>query len=99
MSQSYIDLSRMTEDEAREYIESIRWANGRVCPHCDSDKSYRLEAKKESKKPVRKGVYKCSKCRKQFTVMVGTIFSGSHIPLNKWLIAICLMSTSKKQLC
>lgn len=96
MNADYLDLSKFTEDQARDYLESIRWANGRTCPHCNSEKSYKLNPKKNSNKPVRKGVYKCSKCRKQFTVMVGTIFSDSHIPLNKWLISIYLMASSKK---
>ena len=58
--------------------------------------AYRLEAKPDSKRPVRKGVYKCKACRKQFTVTVGTIFEDSHIPLNKWLMAINLLCSSKK---
>lgn len=44
----------------------------------------------------RKGAYKCKDCRKQFTVTVGTIFEGSHIPLHKWLMAIHLLCASKK---
>lgn len=97
MKQSnYIDISKFTEDDARKYLEDLRWANGRICPHCGCDTSYKLEPKKESKRPVRKGVYKCKKCRKQFTVTVGTIFAESHIPLNKWLIAVHLMCSSKK---
>jgi hypothetical protein len=27
-------LSKLTEEQAREKLESIRWANGVVCPHC-----------------------------------------------------------------
>jgi transposase-like protein len=83
-------------DKAREYLESKRWPNGVVCPHCGSTEAYRLEANIESKSPVRVGVYKCKACRKQFTVTVGTIFEDSHIPLYKWLMAIQLMCSSKK---
>ena len=67
-----------------------------VCPHCGSLESYKLEAKENSKSPVRNGVYKCKACREQFTVTVGTIFEDSHIPLNKWLMAIQLLCSSKK---
>jgi transposase-like protein len=84
------------EDKAREYLERKRWANGVTCPHCGSMEAYKLEAKPESKRPVRKGVYKCKDCRKQFTVTVGTIFEDSHIPLHRWLIAIYLLCSSKK---
>ncbi len=81
---------------AREYLETRRWPNGPICPHCDSKKVYRIKGRVNSIRPARPGLYKCGKCRKQFTVTVGTIFEGSHIPLNKWLYAIYLMCTSKK---
>jgi len=80
------------ENEARKYLESIRWTNGVVCPHCGSDeKHYPLKGK-----ATREGVWKCKKCRKQFSVTVGTVFERSHIPLNKWLLAAFLLSSSKK---
>ena len=47
-------------------------------------------------KSHRPGVYKCKGCEKQFTVTVETLFERSHIPLNKWLLAIHLMTASKK---
>jgi transposase-like protein len=84
------------ETKAREFLESKRWPNGVKCAHCNHDKVYALTAKPESKKPVRAGVYKCAKCRQQFTVRVGTIFEDSKIPLCKWLMAIHLMTSSKK---
>jgi len=84
------------DDSARELLERLRWSNGRACPHCGSLESYQLKPKSESKKPVRKGVYKCKACRKQFTVTVGTIFEDSHIRLHKWLLAIQLLCSSKK---
>ncbi len=84
------------EDSARELLESLRWPNGAACPHCGGADPYRLTAKATSKAPVRKGVWKCKACRKQFTVTVGTVFEHSHVPINKWLLAIHLMASSKK---
>jgi transposase-like protein len=84
------------EDMARAFIESKRWPNGPVCPHCKATEVYKLTAKPGSKSPVRPGVYKCSKCRKQFTVRVGSIFEDSKLPLRHWLYAIHLMTSSKK---
>jgi transposase-like protein len=81
-------------DKAREYLESVRWANGVVCPHCGSlGKHYKFEGKAH-----RPGVYKCveSACAKQFTVTVGTVFESSKIKLHIWLQATYLMSASKK---
>ncbi|MBE0672581.1 MAG: IS1595 family transposase [Anaerolineales bacterium] len=85
-------------ETARQYIEKMRWPDGKpVCPHCGCvDDVYRLTPKVASKSPARLGVLKCKHCRKQFTVTVGTIFEGSHIPLNKWLQAIYFMCTRKK---
>src|SRR5436190_5355187 len=85
------------EDKAREFLESQLWPNGPVCPHCGEHGGYKLTAHKlDSKRPMRKGVYKCCGCRKQFTVRVGTIFEESKLPLRKWLMAIHLMTSSKK---
>src|SRR4030066_238481 len=86
----------LNEDAAREYLEQIRWADGAICPHCNSIGAYKLQPKAESKRPVREGVWKCKVCRKQFTVTVGTIFADSHIPLYQWLSAIQFLCASKK---
>ena len=94
----FTELSKLTESKARKYLEKLRWPDGKpICPHCGvEDKAYALKAKPDSDKPVREGVYKCRHCRKQFTVTVGTVFEGSRIPLNKWIMAISLMCSSKK---
>ncbi|MEW8551660.1 MAG: IS1595 family transposase [Candidatus Thiodiazotropha endolucinida] len=79
-------------DKAREHLEKQRWSNGPVCPHCGGDtKIYQMKSK-----AARPGLYKCGDCRKQFTVTVGTLFEGSRVPLNKWLMAVHLMCASKK---
>lgn len=65
----------LTEDEARETFEAIRWSDGAVYLHCKSKESYELTPKGETKTKVCPGVYKCKACRKQFTVTVGTIFA------------------------
>ena len=39
---------------------------------------------------------KCAKCRKQFTLRMGTIFQDSRLPLVKWFTAMFLLSNSKK---
>lgn len=85
------------EEKAREHIEKIRWPNGPVCPHCGVvNKASKVTPRPNSKKPVRKGVWWCQECGKQFTVTIGSIFEDSHIPLHKWLLAIHLMLSSKK---
>jgi transposase-like protein len=83
------------EDQAIALLESIRWPNGAACPHCGGCDPYRIVARKIGTR-TRKGLWKCSQCRKQFTVKVGTIFEQSHIPVSKWLMAIHLLTASKK---
>ncbi len=85
------------EDAARQLLEEMRWGkDGAVCPHCGGADPYKLTPKVTSKKPGRKGLHKCKACRKQFTVTVKTVFEDSRIPLSKWLLAIHLLSSSKK---
>ena len=87
------ELTKLTEEEARQYLEAIRWPTGVVCPHCGC-----MEVVKLQGKSTRPGVYKCKArgCRKQFTVTVGTIFERSHIKLREWVLAFHLMCSSKK---
>src|SRR5438874_6291196 len=94
----HIMLRFPDEDAARTYLEGKLWPEGPRCPKCGASVPYKLTARPTSKRPGRKGLYKCSnkECHKQFTVTVGTIFEDSHIPLNKWLIAIYMMCSSKK---
>ncbi|MBZ5557535.1 MAG: IS1595 family transposase [Acidobacteriia bacterium] len=83
------------EDAARALLEDMRWGNNPTCPHCGGLNPYRLVARKPGAK-TRKGLWKCSQCRKQFTVTVGTVFEDSRIPISKWLLAIHLIGSSKK---
>jgi transposase-like protein len=89
---------RFADDEtAREYIESVLWPHGAVCPHCkntDAKRIWKIQANPAKK--IRAGLHRCAECNKEFTVTVGTIFEDSHIPLRKWLIASYLLCSSKK---
>lgn len=79
-------------DKAREHLEAINWPNGPVCPHCgERERVHRLQGKSH-----RAGLVQCNACQKNFTVTVGTVFERSKIPLNKWLLATFLLSSSKK---
>jgi transposase-like protein len=80
------------EQKAYDFVESIVWPDGPVCPHCGS-----VERISQMKgKSTRIGSYKCYSCRSKFTVKIGTIFEDSHIPMRSWLQAIYLLASSKK---
>jgi transposase-like protein len=78
---------------AREWLEARVWKNGRACPHCGAveERTRKLEGAAH-----RAGLYQCNECRQQFTATVGTLFERSKIPLSKWLMAMFLLSASKK---
>lgn len=92
------------QDKARQHLEAQRWPNGPVCAHCGATSEHvraitGARANPSAKNPEgveRRGLYQCNACRQQFTVTVKTIFERSKIPLNKWLAATYLISSSKK---
>ena len=86
-----IDVGRLTEEEARSILESIRWPHGLACPHCGSVKVTRMETVK-----ARDGLIQCNDCRGQFTVTVGTVMHRSHITLRQWVQAFYSVCAHKK---
>ena len=69
------------------YLEKHRWANAPICPYCNSTKS--------STKP-KEYRYTCLNCGRSYSVLVGTIFESTKLPLTKWFAAICLILNAKK---
>lgn len=76
------------EQHCHEFLAGMRWPDGPVCPHCGSKQVSFLE---------RQHRFQCTSrhANRQFTVKVGTVFEDSHIPLNKWLPAVWLISNAK----
>ena len=77
------------EEAARQWFEAARWPNGPICPKCGSEKHYATK---------KLGRYRCaaSTCRKDFTVMTGTVMERSHAKLTQWAAAFHLGASSKK---
>ena len=92
---TYLDVMKWTNEEARSFLERMRWPDGPICPKCGVERPYRITRRSKTKNTVR-SLFKCRACRRQFTVTVGTIFEDSKIPLSKWLAAMFLMCSSKK---
>jgi transposase-like protein len=102
---SVLSLPRFHDEAAAfEYLESIVWRDGVVCPHCGvvGGRVYKLEGVVHNTQKgaragnIRYGLKKCGECRKQFTVKVGTVFEHARIPLHKMLQAVHLIMSSKK---
>src|SRR5216684_7720953 len=87
------DAIFVNEDEARRALETVRWPDGAVCPHCGT---YGDRIALVAGNGHRPGLYYCNECKGQFTVTVGTVFERSKIPLSKWWMAVYLMNASKK---
>lgn len=82
------------EAAAFQFLESVLWPTGPICPHCgnyDPKRVYELKGK-----TTRMGLKKCAECRKPFTVTMNTVFQSRHVPLHKMLQAVFLLTSSKK---
>jgi len=91
-----------TEADAYEFLEELRWGDAPVCPHCGSvRKPYFLKPRNGTSRATRTGsaserrVWKCADCRKQFSVLTGTIFHGTKISVRKWVFVVFEMCSSK----
>ena len=73
-------------DLALAFVVDLRWPDGVVCPDCGSDKNSFLSTRR---------LWKCSGCKKQFSVKVGTIFEDSPLGLDKWLPAMWMLANSR----
>ncbi|MFC1659680.1 IS1595 family transposase [Pseudomonadota bacterium] len=83
-------ISQFPDQQAcLDYLAKKRWGNEPVCPYCGSFKVY----KHTEKNKVR---FQCGDCNKSFSPTVGTIFHNSHIPLQKWFLAISMILNAKK---
>jgi transposase-like protein len=76
------------EEAALAYLEQRRWGEKAACPHCGE--AERVQVRKVV------GYFRCLSCKEDFTVRTGTIMERSHIPLDKWLYAMYLLSTARK---
>jgi transposase-like protein len=76
-----------TDEKCRELLERLRWPEGVTCPRC---KDHRISRMKDWAR------FECSMCQYQFTVMSGTIFHDSHLPLTMWFLAVLLICEAKK---
>src|SRR5437764_4888427 len=75
-----------TDEQCREYLFEARWPDGFRCAACGHDDAYSLRTKI---------VHECVACRKQHSLLAGTIFEQTKTGLAKWFLAIYLVTSSK----
>ena len=77
-----------TEAQCELTLEAVRWPEGFRCPRCDGAAHYVV------RDGVRK-VFQCVACRHQASLIAGTLFQGTKLPLTTWFLAIYLISQAK----
>jgi transposase-like protein len=75
-------------DNCLRLISKLRWPNGVTCPTCGRKNARFL-------KNQRKWQCKSVHPKRQFSVKVGTIFEDSPLPLDKWLVAVWMVTNCK----
>lgn len=91
-----------TEADAYLLMEELRWGDGEpICPHCDNIGASYIQPTNGVSRKTRTGamserrVWRCLSCRKQFSVLTGTIFHGTKVPLRTWVLVVFEMCASK----
>jgi transposase-like protein len=79
-----------TEEACIAHLEKARWGGKIICPYCASEKTCA-----HNQKHTRQNL-QCQTCTRSFSVTVGTIFHHTHLPLQKWFLAISLVLNAKK---
>lgn len=80
----FLDWFGSDADCAR-YLAELRWPEGFSCPKCSHDKAWITS----------RFLYACSACDKQTSLIAGTIFEGTRLPLLTWFRAAWMVSSSK----
>lgn len=91
-----------TDADAYLFLEEMRWADtGPVCPNCGNMGATFLNPANGVSRKTRTGamserrVWRCTSCRKQFSVLTGTVMHGTKISVRIWVLVIFEMCASK----
>lgn len=75
-----------TQKKCIAYLEKIRWGKTPLCANCESDNvTKRTDGMR----------WHCNSCRKDYSVLVGTIFEGTRLPLPQFFQAMFIMNNAK----
>ena len=76
-----------TEEKCRVVMMKSRWPNGFECPVCGG---------REYSEVTTRRLFQCSGCRRQTSLIAGTIFASTHVPLRLWFRAMYHLTQSKQ---
>lgn len=76
-----------TEEQCREKLYKFRWPSGFICPKCEHSRCYEIKTRQ---------LFQCTQCRHQCSLISGTIFASSKLPLTTWFLAIYLITQAKE---
>lgn len=77
-----------TQQQCEDVVRSWRWPDGFRCPRCQ--RAEHSEFRKASLL-----YFQCGACRYQCSLVAGTIFAATKLPLPKWFLAMHLITQSK----
>ena len=75
-----------TEEKCRAALFQLRWPNGFTCPVCGNETYCEIRTRK---------VFQCHRCHHQTSLIAGTIFQSTHLPLTTWFLAMYLLTQNK----
>jgi ribosomal protein L37AE/L43A len=75
-----MELEQRFRDESacRAYLLALRWPQGFICPRCGGSTAWSSG----------RGLWVCAGCRHQVSVLAGTVFQDSKLPLTVWFRAM-----------
>lgn len=77
-----------TQEQCEALVRIWRWPEGFVCPRCQC--TWHSEFRRAERL-----YFQCGQCRYQCSLVCGTIFESSKVPLTKWFLAMHLMTQAK----
>jgi hypothetical protein len=77
-----------TEEQCEDAVCVSRWPDGFACPRCGT-------AEASSFRRDERLYFQCSACRHQCSVISGTVFEATKLPLRRWFLAMHLLTQSK----
>jgi hypothetical protein len=87
---SMVEFMQQYGTEAKCYraLYRARWPQGFRCPACNERRRCRFRRSPQI-------YYQCRACRHQTTLVSGTIFQATKLPLRTWMLAIHLLTSTK----